>query len=293
MRHYTKHNFINGVQHGFLKGLSCDTQLVTTVEELQRGLDRKTQYDAIVLDFQKAFDKVSHHHLLRKLHASGVRGKLHQWMSTYLTQRTQRVVVDGAMSQEARVLSGVPQGTVLGPLLFLTYINDISNDIKGQIRLFADDALLYHPIKTEADGCVLQGDLNSLHRWSKRWKMAFNTTKCHVLHITRNRRVIRHQYNIGGTVLAPVEHHPYLGIELDNKLCWKQQVTNVRSKGTRTLNMVRRNFTKGTKPDTRNRSNPADRGCAEQSSTIRPSGLAENLECDSNEGFTSLVATPE
>ena len=253
MRHYTKHNFINGVlQHGFLKGLSCDTQLVTTVEELQRGLDRKTQYDVIVLDFQKAFDKVSHHHLLRKLHASGVRGKLHQWMSTYLTQRTQRVVVDGAMSQEARVLSGVPQGTVLGPLLFLTYINDITNDIKGQIRLFAGDALLYHPIKTEADGCVLQGDLNSLHRWSKRWKMAFNTTKCHVLHITRNRRVIRHQYNIGGTVLAPVEHHPYLGIELDNKLCWKQQVTNVRSKGTRTLNMVRRNFTKGTKPDTRN-----------------------------------------
>ena len=95
-------------------------------------------------------------------------------MATYLAQRAQRVVVDGAMSHEARVLSGVPQGTVLGPLLFLTYINDITNDIKGQIRLFADDALLYHPIKTVADGCVLQGDLNSLHRWSKRWKMAFN-----------------------------------------------------------------------------------------------------------------------
>ena len=112
-------------------------------------------------------------------------------------------------------------------------------------------------------------------------------------------------------MLAPVEHHPYLGIELDNKLCWKQQVTNVRSKGTRTLNMVRRNFTKGTKPDLHKPgppspgiwkpsvgplptgSNPADRGCAEQSSTIRPSGLAENLECDSNEGFTRLVATPE
>ena len=121
MKHYTKHNFINSAQHGFLKGLSCDTQLVTTVEELQRGLDKKAQYDVIVLDFQKAFDKVSHRHLLRKLHASGVRGKLHQWMATYLVQKALRVVVDGAMSQEARVLSGVPQGTVLGPLLFLTY----------------------------------------------------------------------------------------------------------------------------------------------------------------------------
>ena len=141
---------------------------------------------------------------------------------------------------------------MLGPLLFLTYINVITNDIKGHIHLFADDALLYHPIKTEADGCALQGDLNSLHRWSKRWKMAFNLTKCLVLHITRNHRVIRHRYNIGGTLLTPVEHRPYLGLELDNKLCWKQQLANVRSKDTRTLNMVRRNFTKGTQSDTRN-----------------------------------------
>ena len=130
MKHYAKHNFINGVQYGFLKGLSCDTQLVTTMEELQRGLDKKAQYDVIVLNFQKTFDKVSHRHLLGKLHASGVRGKLHQWMTKYITQITQRVVVDGAMSQEARVLSGVPQGTVLGPLLFVTYINVITNDIQ-------------------------------------------------------------------------------------------------------------------------------------------------------------------
>ena len=112
--------------------------------------------------------------------------------------------------------------------------------------------LLYHHIKTEADGCALQGDLNSLNRWSKYWKMAFNITKCHVLHITRNRRVIIHRYNIRGTLLTPVEHHPYLGLELDNKLCLKQQLANVRSKGTCTLNMVRRNFTKGTKSDTKN-----------------------------------------
>ena len=132
--------------------------------------------------------------------------------------------------------------------------------------------------------------------------MAFNTTTCHVLiHITRNRRVIRHRYNIRGTSLTPVEHHPYLGLELDNKLCWKQQLANVRSKGTPSLNMVRRNFYKRNKirykePDLHKPcppsvgiwklsvgllptgSNPADRGCAEQSGTIRPPGLAENVE---------------
>jgi len=234
-----------------MKGLSCDTQLITTTEEIQRGLDNKRQYDLIVLDFQKAFDKVSHSHLLKKLHASGVRGKLHQWMETYLTQRTQSVVVDGATSEEANVLSGVPQGTVLGPLMFLVYINDITLNIRGKMRLFADDALLYHPIKTSEDSKAMQADLNLLHQWSKRWKMAFNAGKCHVLHVTRNRNVMRHRYEVGGAQLTSVDHHPYLGVELDNKMNWKQQVENVRSKGTRTLNMVRRNFTKGTTAETR------------------------------------------
>jgi len=251
MRHFSRYSFINKVQHGFLKGLSCDTQLITTTEEIQRGLDNKGQYDLIVLDFQKAFDKVPHSHLLKKLYAGGIQGKLYRWMTTYLTQRTQTVVVDGAASDEARVVSGVPQGTVLGPLMFLAYINDITLGIQGQMRLFADDALLYHPITNKEDPKSLQEDLNTLHEWSRRWKMAFNAGKCHVLHITRNRNVMRHAYNIGGTQLTAVDHHPYLGVELDNKLSWKQQVENVRSKGTRTLNMVRRNFTKGTSADTR------------------------------------------
>ena len=97
-------------------------------------------------------------------------------MTTYLAERTQRVVVDGAISQEDRELWDVPQGTVLGPLLFLTYDNTI-NYTKGHIHIFADDALLYHPIKTECNGCVgQQGDFNSLRRWSDRWEIAFNAT---------------------------------------------------------------------------------------------------------------------
>ena len=126
MRHYTHHSFIAETQHGFQKGLSCAKQLVTTIEQLQKGMDQKHQQDIILLDLQKAFDKVPHRHLLKKLEASGVRGEEHEWLRAYLTCRTQRVVVDGRASQEVPVLSGVPQGTVLGSLMFLTYINDIN-----------------------------------------------------------------------------------------------------------------------------------------------------------------------
>ena len=182
MRHYTRHKFINPLQHGFQKGLSCETQPATTVDQLQKRLDDKQQVDLIILDFQKAFDKVPHRHLLHKLHESGIHGQLHEWLTCYLTERTQRVIVDGCESTEDRAMSGVPQGTVLGPLMFLTYINDITYGINGQMRLFADDALLYYPVRTIADGASLQHDLHTLHRWSKSWQMAFNGMPCDACH---------------------------------------------------------------------------------------------------------------
>ena len=118
MRHYTHHSFITETLHGLQKGLSCDTQLVTTTEQHQKGIDQKYQQDIILLDIQKAFNKVPHRHVLKKLEASGVRGDAQEWLRTHITCRTQRVVVDGRASREVPVLSGVPQGTVLGPLMF-------------------------------------------------------------------------------------------------------------------------------------------------------------------------------
>ena len=252
MRHYTHHSFIPKTQHGFQKGLSCDTQLVTTIEQLQKGMDQKYQQDIILLDLQKAFDKVPHRHLLKKLEASGVRGDAHEWLRTYLTCRTQRVVVDGRASQEVPVLSGVPQGTVLGPLMFLTYINDINRGISGTIKLFADDALLFHQIRSDADCVSLQNDLDTLTSWSRRWRMQFNASKCHVLQVTKKKSIITHEYYLGQEKLSVVPSHPYLGIEIDNKLSWKQQIEKTKQKSIRTLNMVRRNFTKGTTSQIRN-----------------------------------------
>ena len=251
MKHYSRHNFISNTQHGFQKGLSCETQLATTVEELQKGLDNKYQQDVVILDFNKAFDKVPHRHLLKKLDASGIRGNTHKWLTAYLTNRTQRVIVDGRSSGEAPVVSGVPQGTVLGPLMFLTYIIDITSDLTSQMKLFADDALLFRPIKSEKDCKSLQKDLDTLEIWSKRWKMTFNISKCHVLRMTGKKASITQNYKLGNDPLTTVTSHPYLGVEFDSKLSWKGQVQNVKAKGTKTLNMVRRNFTKGTNANIR------------------------------------------
>ena len=168
-----------------------------------------------------------HRHLLKKLDASGIRGNIHKWLTAYLTNRTQRVIVDGRSSGEAPVLSGVPQGTVLGPLMFLTYINDITSDLTSQMKLFADDALLFRPIKSEKDCKSLQKDLDTLEIWSKRWKMTFNISKCHVLRMTGKKASITQNYKLGNDPLTTVTSHPYLGVEFDSKLSWKGQVQNV------------------------------------------------------------------
>ena len=128
--------------------------------------------------------------------------------------------MDGRSSEEDPVLSGVPQGTVLGPLMFLTYINDITLNLTSKMKLFADDALLFRPIKSEKDCKSLQKDLNALETWSKRWKMTFNTSTCHVLRMTGKNTIITQNYKLGNEPLTTVSNHPYLGVEFDSKLSW-------------------------------------------------------------------------
>ena len=130
-----------------------------TTDEFIQNFEGKTQTDVVVLDFSKAFDVVPHQRLLHKLDHYGIRGTTLNWIQNFLTNRTQKVVVDGSSSESARVKSGVPQDTVLRPLLFLTYINDLPSTSSSQIRLFADDCLLYRPIKCRADQEKLQRDL--------------------------------------------------------------------------------------------------------------------------------------
>ena len=141
--HFEKNSILTDCQHGFRKRRSCETQLILTIDDLARGLNDKQQIDAILLDFSKAFDKVPHQLLLLKLNHYGVRGNILSWIEDFLSARTQEVVIEGSKSTPSPVSSGVPQGTVLGPLLFLAYINDMPECVGSEIKLFADDSLLY------------------------------------------------------------------------------------------------------------------------------------------------------
>ena len=142
------------------------------------------QTDLIIMDFAKAFDKVPHRRLLHKLEYYGIRGSTHKWINSWLSGRTQQVVLDGQASDPVPVLSGVPQGSVLGPVLFLLFINDLPDNIRSSVRLFADDCVLYRNIHSLQDCLTLQEDLTSLGQWEAHWQMKFNVAKCHSMRVT-------------------------------------------------------------------------------------------------------------
>ena len=167
-RHLANYNILTNSQHGFRERRSCETQLLTLVHELASNLDKGSRTDLIILDFAKAFDKVPHERLLRKLSHYGIRGQTLSWIRAFLSNRSQRVVVDGVQSEPAPVISGVPQGTVLGPILFLLFINDLPNDLSSSVRLFADDCIVYRKIRTRTDSELLQRDLDISSQWEHR-----------------------------------------------------------------------------------------------------------------------------
>ena len=145
------------------------------------------QTDLIIMDFAKAFDKVPHRRLLHKFEYYGIRGSTHKWINSWLSGRTQQVVLDSQASDPVPVLSGVPQGLVLGPVLFLIFINDLPDNIRASVRLFADDCVLYRNIHSLQDCLTLQEDLTSLGQWEADWQMKFNVAKCHSIRLRKFR----------------------------------------------------------------------------------------------------------
>ena len=240
--HLTNYNILAEEQHGFQVGKSCETQLITTIDDLVNCLNDNAQMDCIFLDFSKAFDRVPHSRLCNKLSHYGIRGPLLSWIKHYLYNRSQKVTIDGTSSNSSIVTSGVPQGTVLAPLLFLCFVNYIPLNIASKIKLYADDILLYRKIKTRDDQNLLQDDINRLVKWSKDWQLLFNFNKCEFLCITNKRSPLTITYRMDGTAIKQVSSVKYLGITINEKLNWSEHISNISKKASSVLGFLHRNL---------------------------------------------------
>ena len=208
---------------------------------LLNSVDGK-QTDLILLDFSKAFDKVNHEKLLLKLHSYGIRQETLKWIQAFLSNRQQQVVIENECSDSVPVTSGVPQGSVLGPILFLIYINDLPDAIKSKVRLFADDTALNLAVSSLKDAATLQRDLDRLCLWEDEWDMEFNQDKCTVIHITRSKKPIPSSYVLHGRVLETVSSAKYLGVNISSNLTWTDHIQKVSASGNRTLGFCKRNI---------------------------------------------------
>ena len=205
-------------QHGFSRGRSCATNLLEFLEKATLTVDEGKPFDVVFLDFAKAFDKVPKKRLLKKLYKHGIRGQLLKWIEDWLTGRTQRVVLNGEFSNWLEVLSGVSQGSVLGPLLFLIFINDIDEAVSTIeiIRKFADDTKIGNSMVSMEDKQRLQEALDKLCCWADTWGMSLNTKKCKVMHMGKNNP--NHHFVMGGQILDSTEEERDIGVTVSSNL---------------------------------------------------------------------------
>ena len=243
MKHLLDNNLLTRKQHGFISGRSTVTQLLSYLDKCAHSIANGKVVDAIYLDFEKAFDTVPHRRLLEKLEAYGIKEDILRWVKEYLHERTQIVSVNGSESEIGQVLSGVPQGTVLGPLLFVIYINDMLDGISTDGLLLADDTKLFRQITSKEDAVELQSDLKKLEDWAKVWLLRFNAGKCHVLTLGKLENIqYTHRYKIGGKELEHVFHEKDLGVYVDSELRFDEHISTKVKKANQLVGLIRRSF---------------------------------------------------
>ena len=229
--HLVTNNLISNNQSGFRPGDSCTNQLLSLIHEIHKAFDDKNclEVRSVYLDMSKAFDKVWHDGLLFKLKQNGINGKLLSLMENYLSQRKQRVVLNGQNSSWAPIESGVPQGSVLGPLLFLIFINDLEADLTNQVKFFADDTSILSVVNDPVTSAYhLNKDLDSITKWAHQWKMSFNPDPLQpaeeIIFSCKNKSTHHPPLYFGNTQVKKVNSHKHLGFILDSKLSFVQHI---------------------------------------------------------------------
>ena len=243
VKHLEENDLFSPDQYGFRKKRSCVTQLLEVLEKWTTLLDHGSSIDVIYFDFAKAFDSVPHQRLISKLQAYGIKGNVLKWIIEYLSDRKQRVILNGYKSPWSNVLSGVPQGSVLGPLLFLIYINDIPECVNtSHVKIFADDLKLYS--ENNKDSKLLQSDITNIERWSAKWQLPLNSGKCFKMQIgSTSQKSSFHLFDKKDDRdidIIEVEETKDLGVIIDTKLKFEKQVAACVKKANGVLTSIKR-----------------------------------------------------
>jgi hypothetical protein len=240
---YFRDNFLISIwQSGFVPGYSTITQFTEIYDQFCKAVNGGKEIRVVFLDISKAFDRVWHAGLLHKLKSCGITGKLLEWLRDYLTDRHQRVIINGQSSTWGHIKAGVPQGSVLGPLLFLIFINDIAYVVRHcKIRLFADDTCLYIEIDDpDTQAVQLDEDLESLNQWAKKWHVDFSPPKTKELVISRKREPPTHPVShLDNQPIQKVTQHKHLGLNLTSDLTWAIHIKEIADKANRRLGILR------------------------------------------------------
>jgi hypothetical protein len=217
-------------------------QLVSIVNKIYRALEDGKEISMVFLDISKAFDKVWHRGLMHKLAANGIEGNLFKWIENYLSDREIRVVLNGQGAPWVRTTAGVPQGSILGPLLFLVFINDVVENIESDINLFADDTSLLNIINQVVDSYdTVNRDLVKLSSWADQWLVTYNAKKTVSLHITNKKeKEIHPVLNLKGIPIKEVDTHCHLGVDFERLFSWLSHILRISGKAAKCVGLMRR-----------------------------------------------------
>ena len=242
LKFLTANQLLSEKQYGFMKGRSTVTQLLKVMDDWTRWLENGGQIDVVYTDLEKAFDKVPHKMLIAKLKTLKLSESVIKWIESFLMNRRQRVKINDSMSRWTPVVSGIPQGTVLGPLLFIIYINDIVSFCQSGSHLFlyADDAKIFRYIENENDYFKLQADIHDIVRWINKALLKLNINKCKIVSFGRN--VSDYEYEIDNIKLERLKSIKDLGVMFDEKLKFDLHIKEKSAKANSILGVIKRNF---------------------------------------------------
>lgn len=244
--HLNENGLLSDCQFGFRKNRNTILQLLSVLEDWTEAIDKDLQVDTVYLDFSKAFDSVPHRRLLKKVESYGISGKILVWLQSFLSDRLQRVVLNGHKSNWNSVISGIPQGSVLGPILFIIFVNDLPDVVRSICKMFADDCKVYTPLSSRVDQQQLQEDIDNLCQWSKDWLLKFNVQKCKVVSFGRKRvDTDYHMTDRDGNIqqLKREDSEKDLGVLFTESLSFEKHISNTLNKANMIIGLIRRKFT--------------------------------------------------